>query len=78
MTPRTGYCASLCALILLCSAVRRLVYSRVDAAENCVSIAAAGAIGPLVTLLGSPSARVQEASAAALGNLAFNGVWRIP
>ena len=46
-------------------------YTRhVIAAENRLTIAAAGAIGPLVTLLGSPSEGVQEASAAALGNLA--------
>ena len=40
------------------------------AAENKVTIAAAGAIEPLVALLGSPAAGVQEESAWALRNLA--------
>ena len=47
--------------------------SRGGAAENQVAIAAAGAIKPLVALLGSPSAGVQEAAAVALKNVACNG-----
>ena len=42
-------------------------------AENKVTIAAAGAIEPLVALLGSPAAGVREESAWALRNLAWNG-----
>ena len=41
--------------------------------ENEVAIAAAGAIAPLVALLGSPSEDVQENAAWCLGNLARNG-----
>ena len=47
------------------------------AAENRVTIAASGAIRPLVTLLGSPSADVQEQSAGALWGLVYNGAWQI-
>ena len=43
------------------------------AAENRVTIAAAGAIEPLVELLRSPAAGVREESAWALRNLAVNG-----
>ena len=42
-------------------------------AENRVTIAAAGAIAPLVALLGSPSEDVQKKAAFCLGYLAFNG-----
>ena len=42
-------------------------------AENKVTIAAAGAIEPLVALLGSPAAGVREESAWALRNLAWKG-----
>ena len=51
---------------------RHYVNTRGVADENNVAIAAAGAIPPLVTLLESPSAGVQEASARALRNLAYN------
>ena len=51
-------------------------YARGAAVENGVSIAAAGGIKPLIALLGSPSAGVQEAAVRAVRNLAVNGVCR--
>ena len=42
-------------------------------AENKIIIAAAGAVPPLIALLTSPGAVVQEASIWALRNLAMNG-----
>ena len=42
------------------------------AAENKVTIVAAGAIAPLVQLLGTPAPGVQQAAAGALRKLAVN------
>ena len=47
------------------------------AAENKVTIVAAGAIAPLVQLLGSPAPGVQQAAAGALRNLAVNGACKL-
>ena len=52
-------------------------YARCVAAENAVVIAAAGGIAPLIALLGSPSAHLQNAAAGVLLGLAFNGVCRV-
>ena len=57
--------------------LRLVILTRGVADDNCVSIADAGAIPPLVMLLGFPSADMQEVSAAALRTLACNGVWRV-
>ena len=51
-------------------------YARAAEGENVIAIAAAGGIGPLIALLGSPSAKMANAAAGALRNLAdSNGVW---
>ena len=51
-------------------------YERGAADGNCVAIAAAGGIEPLIALLGSLSANEQNAAAEVLVNLADNGVCR--
>ena len=51
-------------------------YARCAADANRVAIAAAGGIKPLIALIGSPFAEVQEAAAGALRNLSSNGVCR--
>ena len=43
------------------------------AAENMITIAAAGAVEPLVALLVSPAVRVQGAASGALQQLGLNG-----
>ena len=44
------------------------------AAENAITIAAAGAVEPLVALLASPAVDVQRGAAWALAGLASNGM----
>ena len=51
-------------------------YARGTADDSRIAIAAAGGIKPLIALLGSPSAGVQNAAAVALLKLASNGVCR--
>lgn len=51
--------------------VTRSCWLAVDA--NPITIAAAGAVPPLITLLASPAVDVQDAAAGALRNLAMNG-----
>ncbi len=46
-------------------------------AQNCVTIASAGGIAPLITLLASPSSGVQRNAARALSNLGMNDENRV-